>query len=67
MDRKAFISSLVRGGILGSMAVLAGVLLSRRQISLEKQCGINLQCKSCTRLKACEYPESLNERENEKG
>jgi hypothetical protein len=67
MNRKAFIHTLVRGGILATMALLAGVLISRKQISLEKECGLNLQCRSCTRLKACELPEAKSERGDEKG
>jgi hypothetical protein len=67
MNRKAFIHTLVRGGILATMALLAGVLISRKQISLEKECGLNLQCRSCTRLKACELPEAKIERGDEKG
>ncbi len=49
------------------MALLAGLLLSRKQVSLEKECGLNLQCRSCSRLKACELPEAKNERGYEKG
>lgn len=67
MNRKTFISVLARGGILASMAILIGVLFSRKQISLEKECGLNLQCRSCSRLKACELPDAKNERGDEKG
>ena len=67
MNRKAFISALVRGGILASMALLAGILFSRKQISLEKECGLNLQCRNCSKLKACDLPDAKNERGNEKG
>ena len=67
MNRKAFINTLARGGILATMALLAGVLISRKQISIEKECGLNLQCRSCTGLKACEFPEAKIERGDEKG
>ena len=67
MNRKAFISALIRGGILGSMALLAGVLLSRRQISLEKECGLGIQCRSCSSLKGCKLPDAEKERGDEKG
>jgi hypothetical protein len=67
MNRKAFLSALIRGGILGSMALLAGVLLSRRQISLEKECGLGIQCGRCSSLKICKLPEAEKEREDEKG
>jgi hypothetical protein len=67
MNRKAFINTLVRGGILGTMALLAGVLISRKQISLEKECGLNLQCRNCSKVKACELPEAKTERGDEKG
>ncbi len=67
MNRKAFIYALARGGILATMALLAGVLISRKQISLEKECGLNLQCRNCSRVKACELPEAKIERGDEKG
>ena len=67
MNRKAFINTLARGGIGVSMAVLTGVLISRRQITLEKECGLNLQCRSCSGLKACQLPDAKIERGDEKG
>ena len=67
MNRKTFIASLFRGAILAAMALLAGVLLTRKQVSLEKDCGLNIQCRSCSRLKACDLQEAKNERGNEKG
>lgn len=67
MNRKTFISTLARGGILTAMALMAGILFSRKQISLEKDCGLNLQCRSCSKLKACDLPDAKNERGNEKG
>jgi len=67
MNRKAFISALVRGGILGSMALLAGVLFSRRQVSLEQECGLGFQCGNCSKMKSCQLPEAEKERGNEKG
>jgi hypothetical protein len=67
MNRKAFIHQLVRGGIFTAMAILAGVFLYRRQISVEKECGLNFQCRSCSRLKDCKLPEAKNERSDEKG
>jgi len=67
MNRKTFISSLFRGTILAGMALLAGVLLTRKQVSLEKSCGLNIQCRNCTKLKACDLPEAKIEMDNEKG
>jgi hypothetical protein len=67
MNRKAFLSALVRGGILGAMALLAGVLLSRRQISMDKECGLDIQCRGCSSLKTCKLPEAEKERRDEKG
>ena len=67
MNRKAFIATLFRGGVLAAMALLAGLLLSRKQVSLEKECGLNLQCRSCSRLKACELPDAKIEKSDEKG
>ena len=67
MNRKTFIATLFRGGILAAMALLAGLLLSRNQVSLEKECGLNLQCRSCSRLKACDLPDAKIEKGDEKG
>ena len=67
MNRKTFIATLFRGGILAAMALLAGLLLSRKQVSLEKECGLNLQCRSCSRLKACDLPDAKIEKGDEKG
>lgn len=67
MNRKSFLSALVRGGILGSMALLTGVLFSRKQLTLEKECGLSVQCRNCSKLKNCQLPEAEKERGNEKG
>jgi len=67
MDRKTFINFFARGGILALMALLGGVLLFRKQISLEQECGENFQCRKCTKLKRCQLPEAEKERGNEKG
>jgi hypothetical protein len=49
------------------MALLAGVLLSRRQISMDKECGLDIQCRGCSSLRTCKLPEAEKERRDEKG
>jgi len=67
MNRKSFLNTLARGGILALMALIAGVFYSRRQVSLERDCGLDLQCRNCSRLNDCGLPRAEKERENEKG
>ena len=55
MDRRIFITRLVRGGVLASMAMLAGVLLSRRQVSLRQECGLDV-VPGCANFLLCELP-----------
>jgi hypothetical protein len=62
MDRKTFIRDMARLGLLGVLAATAGILLSRKQVRLEKQCGIGIQCSACRRLSSCAYPEALEEK-----
>jgi len=67
MDRRIFITRIVRGGVLASMAMLAGVLLYRKQVSLWQECGLDFQCRGCSKLKRCRLPEAETERGYEKG
>jgi hypothetical protein len=60
-------SHMARAGILASMAVLPGVLLSRRQLSRPKGCGLDLPCSHCRKWKDCRLPEAETARRNEKG
>jgi len=67
MNRKAFINTVARGGILALMALIAGIFYSRRQLSLERECGLNLQCRNCSKLSSCQLPGAEKERGYEEG
>ncbi len=60
-------NQLARGSLLAAMALLGGVLFSRRQISLEQECELNSMCRNCSKLKRCHLPEAEKERGDEKG
>jgi len=67
MNRKEFVNRMARGSILGIIALLGGVLLARRQLSLVKECGLDYQCRNCSKLTKCQLPEAEKERGDEKG
>jgi hypothetical protein len=67
MDRKAFIHLLVRGGLLSGLALVTGTLLSRRQVSLSRECDTGLPCRSCRKFERCSLPKAEKERSYEKG
>jgi hypothetical protein len=58
MDRRDFISRFARGGALGALAIISGILISRRQVTLQTECSDNAQCRNCNKLKRCELPEA---------
>ena len=58
MDRKRFIEQMARGGLLAVLALGTGFLLSRRQVTLQQECELNYQCRSCGKLKECQLPEA---------
>jgi len=62
MDRRVFIEKFSRGGLLASLAVVAGILISRRQVSFIESCNDDFQCRNCRRLSSCALPEAENER-----
>jgi len=63
MDRRTFINRWARAGVLVSMALVTGVLFSRRQVSLNRDCGLEFQCRDCRKLSSCTLPEAEEERE----
>jgi hypothetical protein len=67
MDRKTFINRLVRGGILATMGLITAILFSRKQITLEKECGLDVQCRKCNKLNYCGLPDAEAERNDLKG
>jgi hypothetical protein len=64
MDRRSYIHTVVRGGILGVLAFAGALLVSRRQVELESSCGENFACKSCRKLSRCKLPEAHEERKS---
>lgn len=64
MDRRAYLNRFVRGGALGALAVMSGILISRRQVSLLTDCSDHTQCNACSKLKRCELPEAVITRDH---
>ncbi len=62
MNRKKFIELSGRGILLGGLAIVSGVLVSRRQVSLDTNCSANFQCRNCGKLSKCKLPEAETER-----
>lgn len=57
MNRKQFIQSFFRYGILGGIMVLIGFILLKRKVSIESRCNENFACKNCNKYSACSLPE----------
>jgi hypothetical protein len=66
MNRKHFISGLARIVLFGSMAFIAGILVSRRNVTLTG-CASDLQCKQCRKVTSCSLPEAKKFRKNGEG
>jgi hypothetical protein len=64
MNRRNFIETTGRGILLGGLAIVSGVLVSRRQVSRDTQCSAYFQCKNCGRLSRCQLPEAETERKD---
>lgn len=68
MKRRVFLQHVARGGLIGALGVLSGILLARRQVTLEESCTGQFQCRSCNRINRCELPEAKTARDyGEKG
>ena len=64
MNRRNFIEKTGRGILLGGLAMVTGVLVSRRQVIRDTQCSANFQCKNCRKLSNCQLAEAEMERNN---
>lgn len=64
MKRRDFVASAGRISLLGALALVSGVLLSRRQVKLSTDCSSEFRCKTCNKLKDCKLPEAETERSN---
>ena len=62
MNRRNFIDKAGRGFFLGGIALVAGVLVARRQVVHGSSCTANFHCKNCSRLSECQLPEAETER-----
>ncbi len=62
MDRRTFLYRGVRGGLLAILAMVAGMLVSRRQVALHRECGLDYQCGHCSKLNRCRLPEAQKAR-----
>ena len=64
MNRRNFIEKTGRGILLGGLAMVTGVLVSRRQVVRETRCTENFMCRECRKLSRCQLPEAEMERNN---
>ncbi|MCK4880274.1 MAG: hypothetical protein KAS82_06435 [Bacteroidales bacterium] len=64
MNRRNFIEKTGRGILLGGLAMVTGVLVSRRQVVRDRQCSANFQCKNCRKLSKCQLAEAEMERKD---
>ena len=62
MNRRNFIEKTGRGILLGGLAIVSGVLVSRRQVVKKNQCTEKFMCKNCGKLSKCQLPEAEMER-----
>jgi hypothetical protein len=62
MKRRNFIDQTGRAFLLGGLAVLAGLLVSRRQVVKDTGCIADFQCRNCRILTDCQLPEAETER-----
>ncbi len=62
MDRRDFISSVIRGGIIVGLTATSGYLLMRKD---EKSSECNSICNGCNSLPICTKPDAIQvKREN---
>ena len=64
MNRRNFIEKTGRGILLGGLAIVSGVLVSRRQVVKKSQCTERFMCKNCGKLSNCQLPEAETERKD---
>jgi hypothetical protein len=64
MNRRSFIDRTGRVFLLGGLATITGMLVSRRQVVKETSCIADFQCRNCRRLSDCLLPEAEIERQD---
>jgi len=62
MDRRSFIYKAGRGGMLAALAVTAGILAGRGQVTGKKDCTLSRACQDCRILEECGLPRALKEK-----
>jgi len=64
MNRRNFIDKTGRGILLGGLAIVSGLLISRQQVIRDTPCSANFQCRNCGKLSRCQLPEAEIERKD---
>jgi len=60
-NRRNFLNTLVRGGILAGFAMLGGGLILRSRKN--EACTLDIPCNNCSKSKECNYPEAISFRQ----
>jgi hypothetical protein len=63
MDRRAFFKHSGRWAILGSLALVTGVVLFDRRVTNGK-CVVSDICKGCNSFSNCTKEQAINQRQN---
>jgi len=58
MNRRQFLSSIVRGSILSGLTAISGILIFRNSKNTD-QCTFDFVCKNCRKIKSCTQPEAI--------
>ncbi len=59
MDRQRFYKPIGRGGALGALVVISGVLVAQTAGNIADECSDNgFQCRTCNKLNRCELPDA---------
>jgi len=60
-NRREFIATLIRGGILAALGLLSGALIFRSK--KESDCPPDVPCTSCSKQKECTLPRAMESRQ----
>jgi len=64
MNRRNFIDKTGRTFLLGTLAIVSGILVSRRQVVRGNQCTEDFMCRNCRKISDCRLPEAETERKH---
>ncbi len=59
LNRRNFITTLIRSFVLLSIAIMSGFFIFREENNSES-CEFNFICRNCKKLRACNKPEADN-------